>query len=148
MYKAALFVLLPLLISITSCRSTHRTEIEDTAFWHASFIDSSYKLLYDLKDTSRALSYFDSRIRQAESVTVYPKATRFVLLANFHYFFTSDNAATSKMIDSALALYNTSGLQVQYPRTYVSLLLFGGQIAYRLYQYNKANEYFFRAKKG
>jgi signal transduction histidine kinase len=69
------------------------------------------------------------------------------MAANYHYFFSFDNAATAAMIDSAQAVYSSAEMQNQYPRTYVGLLLFGGKIAYRLAQYNKANDYYFRAKK-
>lgn len=137
-----------LLVSLwcMSCRHA-RTEPEEKAYWNTRFIDSSYHLLYGDKDTTRALTYFDSSLHQSKEVTVYPKAARFELIANYYYFFTTDNEATAKMIDSALSLYQSTGLQDRYPQTYVSLLLFGGQIAYRLSQYNKANDYYFKAKR-
>lgn len=147
MLKTANCAFLILLIAAVSCRQHKTTEQEEVSFWSRSFIDSSYRLLYKDKDTVRALHYFDSAVSQSHRITVYPKVKRFDLKADYYYFFTSDNAATARMIDSALAFYNTPELQEQYPRTYVGLLLFGGQIAYRLTQYSKANEYFFRAKK-
>lgn len=143
--KPASCGVLLILLLMVSCQKK-KTEKEDTRFWNQSFIDSSFKLLYADKDTTQALQYFDSVIRESDQVSVYPEASRFALKANYYYFFTPDNEATAAMIDSALALYNTSELQEQYPRTYVGLLLFGGQIAYRLNQYSKANEYYFRAK--
>jgi signal transduction histidine kinase len=147
MFKSVYSFLLLFLLILISCGQPPRTESEDTAYWDTSFIDSSYRLLYQDKDTVRAVRYFDSSLYQADQITVYPRAARFGLIANYYYFFTKDNRATSNMIDSTLAMYNTSGLQDRYPQTYVSYLLFGGQIAYRLFQYNKANEYYFRAKK-
>lgn len=135
------------LIAVVSCRQNKTSEKEEISFWKHSFIDSSFSLLYQDKDTTRALHYFDSALKQFSNVTVYPKATRFDLKSLYYYFFTPDNKATARMIDSSLAFYNTAELRNHYPRSYVSLLLFGGQIAYRLNQYSKANEYFFRAKK-
>ena len=130
-----------------SCSEKARTEKEVVATWNSRFVDSSYRLLYKDEDTARAISFYDSSLQQISKYEVYPQASRFGLLANYHYFFTSDNEATARMIDSAIALYNTHTVQDIYPRTYVSLLLFGGHIAYRLNQYSKANEYYFKAKK-
>jgi signal transduction histidine kinase len=147
MFKPANCLILLISLLIMSCAGETRTELEDKAYWNARFIDSSFSLLYKDKDTGRALKYFDSSLKQSDEITVYPRAARFDLISNYYYFFTSDNEATSKMIDSALAVYKVSNLQDKYPQTNVGLLLFGGQIAYRLSQYNKANGYFFKAKK-
>lgn len=147
MLKPANWIVWFILLFATACSQTQTTEKEEIEFWKQSFLDSSYSLLYRDEDTIRALHYFDSAFQPAGRVPVFPKASRFDLKAQYYYFFTHDNRATARMIDSALALYNTPALQERYPRTYVSLLLFGGQIAYRLTQYSKANEYYFRAKK-
>lgn len=147
MLKPATCILLLVSLSVGSCVQPIRNEPGDKAYWNNRLIDSSYRLLYANKDTANALAYYDAALKQSDEITVYPKAARFELLANYYYFYTADNVATSKMIDSALALYNTAALQDRYPQTYVTYLLFGGQIAYRLSQYNKANAYFFKAKK-
>ena len=136
-----------LLLLLASCRQAQKTEKEEAAFWNETVIDSSYRLLYKDADLTRAIRHFDGVLSNAKRNTIYPQAARYRMLANYHYFFTGDNNATALMIDSALALYHPSELQHRYPRAYVSLLLFGGQIAYRLSQYSKANEYYFRAKK-
>ena len=81
MMKTA-FSFLLLAILMVSCSRNARTELEDTAYWNTKFIDSSYRLLYQDEDTTRALRYFDSALRQSEEVTVYPKAARFGLIAN------------------------------------------------------------------
>lgn len=146
MLKFANCATLMILLLLVSCQKK-KTEKAETLFWNQTLIDSSHKLLYADKDTSRALRHFDSVMKESDNVPVYPKASRYTLKANYYYFFTSDNLETAAMIDSALELYNSPELQEQYPRTYVGLLLFGGQIAYRLNQYSKANEYYFRAKK-
>lgn len=140
------FILL-LSLLILSCGKHNRTELEDRAYWNSRFIDSSYSLLHKYRDTSQALKFFDSSLKQSDEITVYPKAARYDLIANYYYFYTTDNEATLKMIDSALAFYQPLDIQESYPRTFVGILLFGGQIAYRLSQYNKANDYYFRAKK-
>jgi len=147
MLKPANCVVLLLFLFAFSCRQNTKTEQEELAYWNAGAVDSASRLLYRDKDTTAALNLYDSLLNGLEEATVYPKASRFVLLANYHYFFTQNNAATAAMIDSALCLYKTPELQQHYPRSYVGLLLFGGQIAYRLLQYNKANDYYFRAKK-
>lgn len=146
MCKAANCAVFLLLLAV-SCRQTKTTEMAEATFWRHSLLDSSYRILFSEKDTVKAFSFFDSALQRSPRVSVYPRAARFDLKANYYYFFTADNGATARSIDSALAFYNTAELQNRYPRTYVGLLLFGGQIAYRLTQYSKANEYYFRAKK-
>ena len=136
-----------ILCFMVSCVGKTRPETEEVAFWNAGLLDSTNRILYKEKDTSAALAYFDSVLNQYSEPPVYPKASRYIINANYHYFFTGNNIETAKMIDSALDLFNTPGLQHQYPKTYVGLLLFGGRIAYRLTQYSKANDYYFRARK-
>lgn len=146
MNQTAFFILLVWLLTLTSCNRANKTEPEDKQYWTHRFTDSAYRLLYKTEDTTAALRFFDSSLRHENEVTVYPKAIRFDLLANHSYFFTKDDHATAAWIDSALSLYHNEELQHRYPRMYVGYLLFGGQIAYRLAQYNKANNYFFKAK--
>ena len=146
MSRAVACVLCSFLLLLFSCSQTKKTENEETAYWRSS-LDSAYVLLYKLKDTTKALAYYDSVLNESSQVSVYPKAVRYQLLADYFYFFTADNHETARMIDSSLALYSRTELQDHYPRTHVKLLLFGGQIAYRLSQYTKANDYYFRAKK-
>lgn len=140
-------VVLVLCLLLFSCKQAANTEQEEAAFWNKTLIDSSYRLLYADKDTARALHHFDSVWQETSSNAIFPKAARSVMLANYHYFFTADNAATAKLIDAGLDVYDTPELQNRYPHAYVGLLLFGGHIAYRLSQYTKANDYYFRAKK-
>jgi tetratricopeptide (TPR) repeat protein len=147
MFKLAYVTLLITILFLVSCSRNTRTESEETTFWNARIIDSSYKLLHKNSDLSGALRYFDSSLQQSNNLTVYPKAARYGLIASYHYFFTSNNWETARMVDSALAFYNTPELQNHYPRAYVGLLLFGGHIAYQLSHYSKANEYYFKAKK-
>lgn len=146
MKKPAYCIIILFLTMLSSCRQKKLTEQEEIAYWKSAFIDSSLQLLYKHKDTTAALHYFDSAASKAHQITVYPKAARFDIQAEYFYFFTKNDTSTAKFIDSSLALYQTPQLQNAYPRSYVSMLLFGGQIAYRLKQYTKANDYFFRAK--
>ncbi|MGZ5287127.1 MAG: tetratricopeptide repeat-containing sensor histidine kinase [Flavisolibacter sp.] len=132
---------------LLACDKPVLTEQEETAQWNATILDSSYRLLNQHKDTTPALQYFDQQLNKMESVPLYLAAARYTLKANYFYFFSSRNDSTAAMIDSALAFYASPELQNRYPRAYVSMLLFGGHIAYRLYHYTKANNYYFRAKK-
>ena len=147
MPKQVVGLLTTLLILLLACQQPIKTEREEAAFWKSRFVDSAYSLLYKDRDTTRALRYFDAELAKNSNTAVFPRAARYDLISNYYYFFTPDNATTAEKIDAALALFNTPELQKRYPRTYVGLLLFGGQIAYRLLQYSKANEYYFRAKK-
>lgn len=135
------------LFIVGSCRQVNTTETTEVSSWNHSFVDSSISLLYKNKDTARALQYFDSAYKRSNREGLYPKASRFVIKANYYYFFTTDNHATARMIDSALYVYSSAEMQNHYPRTCVGLLLFAGHIAYRLNQYTRANDYYFRAKE-
>ena len=138
--------LLPLLI-LFSCKQPFQTEKEEVAFWNAHGVDSAYKLLYQNKDTTAALKVFDAYRQKEAYKTAYIKAARIGLITNYFYFFVNNNERTSNLVDSAIAVFNTPILQNRYARTYVGFLLFGGNMAYSLQQYSKANEYYFRAKK-
>ncbi len=145
--KAHCATLLLLPLALAFCRQPAKTEAEEARLWKSRFVDSAYSLLYHDKDTTRALRHFDAAFQSYGQDALYPRAIRYDMLANYHYFFSNNNQGTARMIDSALALFNTPELQNHYAHTYVGLLLFGGQIAYRLLQYDKANDYYFSAKK-
>jgi len=136
-----------LLFCFVSCHQSQRTETEEVAYWNHRFADSAHRILYAQEDSGDAFRFYDSSLQAAATTDLYPYATRYWLAANYHYFFTQDNSATARYIDSALSLFHTPALRNQYPRTYVGFLIFGGDIAFRLQQYRKANEYYFKAKK-
>lgn len=140
------FKLLLVLLFITSCRQKPQSEKEEVAYWNAAILDTAYAELHKNRDTFAALRLMDSVVAEAPFQTPFIKAARFDLLSNYYYFYTPDNAATARMVDSALAELALSHNTNSYPQTRVGLLLFGGNIAYRLQQYNKANDYYFRAK--
>ncbi|RYZ57616.1 MAG: tetratricopeptide repeat protein, partial [Chitinophagaceae bacterium] len=141
------FIFLLLLFTMASCRQATRTEQEEITYWGARFIDSAHRLLYAEEDSTNAFRFYDSCLKAAATKDLFPLSTRYGLIANYYYFFTPDNAATAKYIDSALALFDTPELRARYPRTYVGFLLYGGNIAYRIHEYGKANDYYFKAKK-
>lgn len=145
--RTCLPAIFSLFIGLVSCGPTERTEREEAAYWDHRFIDSAHKILYAQQDSANAYRFYDSSLKAAATKDIIPYASRYRLKANYHYFFTPDNAATGRYIDSALSLFATPSLQNKYPRTYVGFLVFGGDIAYRLRQYRKANEYYFKAKK-
>ncbi len=136
-----------LFIILGSCSQKSPAEQELISYWNNNLLDSSYKILYAEEDTTKALQYFDSLVNLSGKEEVFTKAGRFTLIANYHYFFSGNNEETARMLDSARSVYELHELQTKFPRTYVGLLLFGGQIAYRLSQYHKANDYYFRARE-
>ncbi len=140
-------ILLLLFFSLASCKQATRTEQEEITYWGPRFTDSAHRMLYAEEDSTNAFRFYDSCLKEAATKDLYPYSTRFGLIANYYYFFTQDNAATAKYIDSALALFNTPELRDRYPRTYVGFLVYGGNIAYRIHEYRKANEFYFKAKK-
>ncbi|MBB1284300.1 sensor histidine kinase [Flavisolibacter sp. BT320] len=144
---ACFMAMLSLFLCAVSCRQPERTEQQEAAYWNHRFVDTAHKILYADRDSTSAFRFYDSSLRSIATNDLYPYSTRYGLIANYYYFFTSDNAATARYIDSALSLFHTEALQNQYARTYVGYLVFGGDIAYRLRQYRKANEYYFKAKK-
>jgi signal transduction histidine kinase len=147
MYARSRWILLLITYLITSCHSKQKTEKEEEAFWVSSVIDTSHKVLYKDRNPDRALRLFDSLQQHKGKVTPYINAARFTLKANYHWFFTGNNDSTGMYIDSGLAVFKTPELQQRYPRSYVGFLIFGGEVAFRLGNFTKSNEYFFQAKQ-
>ena len=142
-----LYLALIMVAMLLACGKPVLTEQQEADHWNARLVDSSYRLLYQQKNIEPALRYFDEQMAKESKPVPYLIAARYVLRANYYYFFGNSNDSTAAMIDSALAMYAPSEMQHRYPRAYVGMLLFGGHIAYRLYHYSKANNYYFRAKK-
>jgi len=140
------YKLLPALLLFIACQQKPQSEKEEVAYWYGYMLDNVHKELHKNKDTTVALHLFDSALKKAPFETPFIKAARFDILSNYFYFYTSDNEATARMVDSSLAELATPTHLNSYPQTEVGLLLFGGNIAYRLQQYNKANDYYFKAK--
>jgi signal transduction histidine kinase len=136
-----------ILFILLSCQSQWKSEKEDVAYWNAAVVDTAFKVLYQDKHPDRARVLFDSLLQANDRTSPYVEACRYTMMANYNLFFTQDNAATSRYIDSALAIYQKNNKQEKYPRTYVGLLIFGGEMAFRQANYSKSNEYFFLAKQ-
>jgi signal transduction histidine kinase len=134
-------------VALFSCRHSWKSEKEEAAYWDAAVIQPAHEVLYKEKQLPHALAVFDSLLQRTQQTSPFVQAGRYTLMANYYYFFTTQNAMTASCIDSGLSVLHTPKLQAQYPRTYVGFLLFGGTIAYRLSQYAKANNYYFLAKK-
>lgn len=130
-----------------SCTQDFRSEKKEIIFWDHYVLDSALAKLYQDKDTVQALKYYDSLVGVAPWHSVFPKVRRWIILANYFYFFTTDNVATARMVDSALGVLETPELQNRYPETHVHNLLFGGDMAYRMHRFRKAYNYYFEAKK-
>ncbi|HEX2606510.1 MAG TPA: tetratricopeptide repeat-containing sensor histidine kinase [Flavisolibacter sp.] len=146
MYKLfPCFLIIAFLLS--GCHQDWASEKEEVAYWNHQVLDSAYKVLY--KDTSidKALSLFDVLKKGTKKQSPFIAAARHTMMANYHYFFTRDTLATALQIDSALSYYPDEKQRSFYPRAYVGLLLFGGEMAFRLADYTKANEYYFKAKQ-
>lgn len=135
------------IVFLGGCGQNVATEKEEAAFWDANVLAPAYELMYKKEKTEPALALFDSLVHTTRRSSPYVQASRFGMLANYHLFITKNNDTTSLYIDSALGIYNSQNLQQQYPRAYVGLLLFGGEIAFRLGNYTKSNDYFFLAKQ-
>jgi signal transduction histidine kinase len=138
-----------LLLLLCSCGTRHQwaNEQEEAQFWDAHVLHRSYDVMYREKSPEHALQIFDSLLAATHRHSPFITAARYGISANYHYFFTPDNSATGRYIDSALGMYSSPGLQQRYPRAYVGFLLFGGEIAFRLSNYSKANNYYFLAKQ-
>lgn len=135
------------LFILVGCQSEWKSEKEEVAYWNTAVIDTAFKVLYKDKNLNRALPLYDSLLHNYNQTSPYVKATRFAMMANNHLFFTLDKAATSRYIDSALAVYQENEQQEHYPRSYVGLLIFAGEMAFQQANYAKSNEYFFLAKQ-
>lgn len=147
MFRANCLIYLFPFLTLFSCKQPFKTEKEEVAYWAKLGVDSAYRTLYRDKDTAAALAVFDATMKKSPFTTAYIKAARIGMVTNYYYFNTKNNERTAKLVDSAIGIFNTPALRKKYARSYVGLLLFGGHMAYRLQLYNKANEYYFRAKK-
>ncbi len=135
------------LFILTSCGQNRPGEKEDAAFWDSNVLTPAHELLYKSENPTQALALLDSLKKATNRTSPYVEAARYVLLSNYHLFLSKKNDSTSIYVDSALHVYNTEELQQHYPRAYVGLLLFGGEMAFRLGNYTKSNDYFFLAKQ-
>lgn len=140
-------ILLAAIFMAVSCGHKWNSEKEEVGYWRQQVADTAFKKLYADHTLPGALALYDSLLAQTGKTSVYTDAVRFDLQASYYYFFTPRIDSTAALIDSALSQFSTPALQRQYSRAYVHLLLFGGELAYKLRQYNKANNYFFKAKK-
>ncbi|MDB5251024.1 MAG: hypothetical protein JWP27_193 [Flaviaesturariibacter sp.] len=146
--RSVIPVLFLLLVIVSGCRRQHwPSEAAEVSWWSPRVTDSAYAVLYREWQPEHAVRVFDSLRARTGRSSPYIGASRYGLLANYHYFHTLDYSATSRYIDSALALLNTQDLQEQYPRTYVGFLIFGGEMAFRLSRFTRANDFYFRAKQ-
>jgi signal transduction histidine kinase len=128
-------------------RQKWASEAEEAAWWSAQVTDSAYAVLYRERTPEHALRVFDSLLAGTGQTSPFVRSGRYGLLANHHYFHTLDYAATGRYIDSALGELNSGDLHERYPRTYVGFLIFGGEMAFRLSRFAKANDYYFMAKQ-
>lgn len=138
--------LLCLLCSL-GCTQKWKTEKEEKEYWEKAVFIPANDVLISGGDKQLALYVFDSLLKKAEKPTEYIKAMRHGLLSNYYYYHTQNNVEIAQQIDSALSCFNTSHLQDHYPVAYMAYLLRGAEVAYRLHNYNKAIEYYFKAKK-
>lgn len=138
-------IIFPVLFS--SCSQRWSSENDENAFWEPNVLKPAYELLNKEKQLGPALNLFDSLLKNAHGSTPLIKSARYALEGNYYYFQKQDYKEAGRCMDSALALLNTKSLQERYPRTYVGYLLFGGEMAFRLSDYQKANDYYFLAKQ-
>ncbi|MCW3075294.1 MAG: hypothetical protein JWP69_2363 [Flaviaesturariibacter sp.] len=147
MHSRLSWFFLCVLFLLVGCNQRFQSEKEEVDYWASHVLTPVYKILHTTHKKEIALLVYDSLLKKQGFTTPYIKAARHDIAANYYYFYTQDNATLARTIDSALSYFNTAALQSRYPRTYVGLLLFGGDIAYRLLRYNRANDYYFLAKK-
>jgi len=135
------------ILCLLSCRQHQPSEKEDVAFWNANVVDPAHQLLYKTENPFAAIALFDSLKSTIDQSSPYVEAAPYVLRSNYHLFFSKNNDSTAAYVDSAIGVYQSKKVEEQYPRAYVGLLLFGGEMAFRLGNYMKSNDYFFRAKQ-
>ncbi|RYZ26497.1 MAG: tetratricopeptide repeat protein [Chitinophagaceae bacterium] len=132
---------------LLSCRQHQPAEKEDVAYWNSKVVNPSHELLYKTENPQAAIALFDSLRNATEQSSPYIEAAPYVLLSNYHLFFSKNKDSTAAYVDSAIHVYRSKNVEQHYPRAYVGLLLFGGEMAFRLGNYMKSNDYFFLAKQ-
>ncbi|TCJ14237.1 sensor histidine kinase [Flaviaesturariibacter flavus] len=128
-------------------RQRFTDEQSEQAWWDLALRPSWIKFEEDKGPGPRMYADIDSLQRLAGPPTPLSRTRRFDAMAIHHFYHTRDYAAALRSIDSALLNFRTEKAQHRYPRTYLGLLLFAGDLAYRTGQYDRVNELYFRAKR-
>ena len=132
---------------LISCGQKTRTEKEDVSFWDAKVMAPAHEVLYKTENPRKALALLDSLKKVTGRSSAYADAAPYVLLSNYHLFLSKNNDSTSVYVDSALYVYRSKNLELLYHISYVGLLLFSGEMAFRMGNYTKSNDNFFLAKQ-
>ncbi|RYY98294.1 MAG: sensor histidine kinase [Chitinophagaceae bacterium] len=148
MFRHATRSLLFFCLLLAACGSRQwLPEKEEVAYWDARLLRPTYATIERSRNLDSALHVFDSLLaRDPAPRTPFVQAARPGVEAYYYYFIKPNTAATARHVDQFLSHFGTRELQARYPRTYMGNLLYGGELAFRLQQYDKANEYYFRAR--
>ncbi|RYZ23129.1 MAG: hypothetical protein EOO16_06345 [Chitinophagaceae bacterium] len=148
-YSPLFFLLAIAQLLLSGCGERQRfpDEQSEQAWWDGALRKSWIKFEEDKGPTHRMYADIDSLQRLAGPVTPLSRMRRYDAMAIHHFYHTRDYAAALRSVDSALAGFPTEKERQRYPRTYLGLLLFAGDLSYRTGQYDRVNELYFRAKK-
>lgn len=140
------FWLCLLLAACGRAPSRWASEAAEGAWWDAA-LQPSYRTLDSLRSPAHLLRAYEAALPRAGGATPYNRALPHTINANYQLFITHNWAAAGAALDSSLACFPGEAEQRRYPKTYLGLLLFAGDMAYRQGHYANANDLYFRAKR-
>ncbi|RYY89794.1 MAG: sensor histidine kinase [Chitinophagaceae bacterium] len=135
-----------LLIALPACRDEKpRSEKLERARWEPIF-RPAYRAIERDRKLESGLSTYDSILQANPTNNLYVRAARYDVQHFYHYFFSGNYNESTRVIDSAIALFDNYEKKQAYPRTYSGYLMIRGELAFRLKKFEDANEYYILAK--
>ncbi|RYE01469.1 MAG: sensor histidine kinase [Sphingobacteriales bacterium] len=138
--------ILPLFLLLAACgRQAARSEKAERAHWEPVY-RPAFRAIERDRSLQSGLHVYDSIYAKNPANNLYVRATRYDLQHFYHYFFSGNYAECTRVIDSAIGLFDTYEKREAYPRTYTGYLMIRGELAFRQKKFDDANQYYFLAK--
>ncbi|RYY40449.1 MAG: sensor histidine kinase [Chitinophagaceae bacterium] len=135
-----------LALLLPACRDEMpRSEKVIRARWEPIF-RPAYRVIERDRRLESGLRVYDSILLAHPTENLFVRAARFDVEHFYHYFFSGNYNASTRVIDSAIALFDTYEKKRAYPRTYSGYLMIRGELAFRLKKFEDANAYYIQAK--
>ncbi|GAA4323400.1 tetratricopeptide repeat-containing sensor histidine kinase [Flaviaesturariibacter amylovorans] len=140
--------LLLFLFLLAGCRQREcLPEKEEVVYWDSRVLRPTYQTIERTRSLDSGLRVYDSLLaRDPGPRTPFIRAQRSAVFGYYYYFINPNTVATARHVDTFLSYFNTRELQACYPRAYMGNMLHGGELAFQMRLYDKANEYYFRAR--
>jgi signal transduction histidine kinase len=132
--------------SLYGCREKPAlSEKAEMALWEPIF-HKAFLAIENSHQLEEGIRVYDSILKVGGVPSLHAKRVWFELHTYYYYFHNFKPEVVAHYLDSSISLFNTSERRAQYPRAITGFRLFRGDIAFRLNQFDVANEQFFLAK--